>query len=93
MNVHKNARLTPCGREILISRLQRGEPAREVATAMGVSVGTVYKWHRRYRLQGVAGLQDRSSRPNVSASESVSTSECDRGPPVVASISWALMRT
>ena len=66
MNVHKNARLTPCGREILISRLQRGEPAVDVATAMGVSVGTVYKWCRRYRLEGVAGLRDRSSRPNVS---------------------------
>jgi hypothetical protein len=25
MNVHKNARLTPRGREILISRLERGE--------------------------------------------------------------------
>ena len=25
MNVHNNARLTPRGREILISRLQRGE--------------------------------------------------------------------
>ena len=25
MNIHKNARLTPKGREILISRLERGE--------------------------------------------------------------------
>ena len=31
MNVHKNARLTPRGRELMISRLERGEPAIEVA--------------------------------------------------------------
>ncbi len=66
MNVHKNARLTPCGREILISRLERGESPQDVATAMGVSVGTVSKWWRRYRAEGLAGLVDRSSRPNAS---------------------------
>jgi len=47
MNVHKNARLTPRGREILISRLERGEHPSDVATAMGVSASTVYKWWRR----------------------------------------------
>ncbi|WP_156892502.1 hypothetical protein [Salaquimonas pukyongi] len=31
MNIHKNARLTPKGREILIERLERGEHPREVA--------------------------------------------------------------
>ncbi len=66
MNVHKNARLTPRGREILISRLERGECPQDVATAMGVSAGTVYKWRRRYRAEGFAGLLDRSSRPNAS---------------------------
>ena len=66
MNIHKNARLTPRGREILISRLERGEPPLDVATAMGVSASTVYKWRRRYRAQGLGGLLDRSSRPNVS---------------------------
>ncbi len=35
MNIHKNARLTPRGREILISRLDRGERPLDVATAMG----------------------------------------------------------
>jgi transposase InsO family protein len=38
----------------------------DVATSMGVSVSTVYKWRRRYRAERVAGLQDRSSRPNAS---------------------------
>ncbi len=66
MNVHKNAGLTPRGREILISRLERGEHPMDVATAMGVSASTVYKWRRRYREQGIAGLRDRSSRPHAS---------------------------
>ena len=44
MNIRNNARLTLRGREILISRLQRGERPRDVATAMGVSTSTVYKW-------------------------------------------------
>lgn len=66
MNVHKNARLTPRGREILVSRLERGEHPRDVGAAMGVSASTVYKWRRRYRAQGLAGLLDRSSRPKAS---------------------------
>ena len=66
MNIHKNARLTPRGREILISRLERGEHPLDVATAMGASVSTVYKWWRRYRTEGLGGLLDRSSRPNAS---------------------------
>ena len=66
MNIHKNARLTPKGREILISRLERGEHPEDAAAAMGVSASTVYKWRRRYRGEGPAGLQDRSSRPNAS---------------------------
>jgi len=49
MSVHKNARLTPRGREILILRLERGEHRSDVATAMGVSASTVYKWRRRHR--------------------------------------------
>ncbi len=66
MNVHKNARLTPLGREVLVSRLNRGEHPQDVGTAMGVSASTVYKWRRRYRAEGLAGLLDRSSRPNAS---------------------------
>ena len=66
MNIHENARLTPRGREILISRLERGEHPLDVTTAMGASVSTVYKWWRRYRAEGLGGLLDRSSRPNAS---------------------------
>jgi transposase len=63
MNMHKNARLTPKGREVLIRRLERGERPGDVACAMGVSIRTVYKWRKRYREEGLAGLQDRSSKP------------------------------
>ena len=66
MNIHKNARLTPKGREILISRLERGEHPLDVATAMGISTSTVDKWWRRYRAEGFGGLVDRSSRPLAS---------------------------
>lgn len=41
MNTHKNARLTPNGRELLVERLERGEHPDDVACAMGISVRTV----------------------------------------------------
>jgi transposase InsO family protein len=64
MNMHKNARLTPRSREVLVNRvIDHGQPVSEVAQAMGVSVRTVYKWVARYRAEGIAGLADRSSRP------------------------------
>ncbi len=64
MNVHKNAKLTPAGRALLVRRVleQRTQRA-AVAAAFGVSERTVAKWVRRWRLEGVAGLVDRSSRP------------------------------
>ena len=43
-----------------------GEHPEDVATAMSVSAATVYKWRRRYQSEGLAGLRDRSSRPNAS---------------------------
>ena len=67
MNMHKNARLTPRSREVLVNRvIIHGQPVSEVAQAMGVSVRTVYKWVARYRAEGLAGLLDRSSRPAAS---------------------------
>lgn len=63
MDVHKNARLTPRSRETLVRRLRQGEARQQVALQMGVSVKTACKWQRRYELEGLAGLQDRSSRP------------------------------
>lgn len=67
MNTHKNARLTPHGRALLAARvIDEGLRPREVAQAQGVSVRTVYKWVHRFRKEGVAGLQDRTSRPSRS---------------------------
>lgn len=64
MNNHKNARLTVHGRVLLVKRvLEEGLRPREVAQAAGVSPRTVYKWLHRYREEGLAGLENRSSRP------------------------------
>ena len=75
MNIHKNARLTPKGRELLIERLERGEHPLDVSCAMGVSLRSVYKWRKRYRDYGLAGLQDRSSRPAHSPARTPATLE------------------
>jgi transposase InsO family protein len=62
MNIHKNARTTPQSRAMLIRRVVVERwPVAEVAMSMGVSTRTVYKWLARYRGEGAAGLQDRSS--------------------------------
>jgi transposase InsO family protein len=67
MNNHKNARLTPHGRALLVRRvLEHGLRPAEAAQAMGVSVRTAYKWLKRFREQGEAGLINRSSRPHQS---------------------------
>ncbi len=62
--MHKNARLTPKGREVLIQRLQAGQRVAEVAQALGISEPTVRKWWRRF--QAGEGLENRSSRPQCS---------------------------
>lgn len=66
MDVHKNAPLTPAGREAMVRRVLAGESPRAVATALGLSRKTVHKWVARYRAEGVGGLVDRSSRPHRS---------------------------
>ena len=66
MNVHKNARLTLRRRQELVTRLEAGESLKRAARRLDVSVPTARKWWRRYRVEGAAGLVDRSSRPHVS---------------------------
>jgi transposase InsO family protein len=64
VNVHKHARLTPAGRALLVRRvLEEGHAVSDVADAMGVSRRTAHKWLSRFRMEGEAGLRDRSSRP------------------------------
>jgi transposase InsO family protein len=64
MNIHKNARLTPLGRERLMRQIESGQTPEAAARAAGVCPRTVRKWRERFRAEGVAGLQDRSSRPH-----------------------------
>ena len=67
MNAHSLARTTPVSRAVLIGRvLEEGRSIAQTAAAFGVSARTVYKWMTRYRLEGAAGLRDRSSRPRRS---------------------------
>jgi len=63
MNVHKNARLTPIGRERMVMMVAGGQPPQAVAGAVGVCPRTVRKWIRRHQSEGLVGLADRSSRP------------------------------
>jgi transposase InsO family protein len=65
MDVHKNAPLTPRGREAMVRRVvESGQTAQAVATAVGVCPRTVRKWVGRYRREGLGGLRDRSCRPH-----------------------------
>ena len=64
--MHRNAKLTPAGRRILVERIQSGRPAAHVAAEMSVARKTAYKWWQRWLAEGEAGLQDRSSRPQRS---------------------------
>ena len=64
MNIHKNARTTPNMRALIVGRRQAGETPRSIAGAVGVSPATVRKWLRRHESEGMAGLQDRTSRPH-----------------------------
>ncbi len=63
MNVHKNARLTPRGREHIVNLAASGQTPKALALAVGVCPRTVWKWLKRHKDEGLAGLRDRSSRP------------------------------
>lgn len=64
MNIHSCARTCPASRLLLVQRvLESGWKVAEAAEAAGISERTGYKWLRRYRTEGEAGLRDRSSRP------------------------------
>ena len=61
---HRRAKLTTYGRRVLVDRVMvEGWSVGEAAKAASVSPATVYKWLSRYRNEGLAGLEDRSSAP------------------------------
>jgi transposase InsO family protein len=64
MNVHKNARLTPFGRERIVKQvLERVLTPATASAVAGVSLRTIYKWLSRFKKEGAVGLCDRRSRP------------------------------
>jgi transposase InsO family protein len=64
MNMHKNARLMPQGRLLLVQRvIEQGWTVGSAACAAGLSQRQAYRWLARYRNGGTAALIDRSSAP------------------------------
>ena len=64
MILHRNARTCPQSRRLLVERVLVEEwPLAAAAEAAGVSERTAWKWVDRYRREGEAGLEDRSSAP------------------------------
>jgi transposase InsO family protein len=64
MDIHKNARLTLHGRERLAKMILSGQTPEAASEAAGVCPRTGRKWVNRFEQEGLAGLQDRSSRPH-----------------------------
>jgi transposase InsO family protein len=55
------------GRRLLVERITiEKTPVAHAAAMAGVSRATAWKWLRRYRAEGLAGLEDRTSRPHRS---------------------------
>src|SRR5579875_360731 len=68
MKLHRNAKLSVKGRELLVERVeQAGWSLTQAAEAAGVSDRTARKWLARHRADGLEGLLDRSSAPLVVA--------------------------
>lgn len=65
MNIHKNARLTPLRREEMARSVIEGHLSKaQAARSWGVSAKIVARWVERFKLEGRAGMVDRSSRPS-----------------------------
>jgi transposase InsO family protein len=64
MDTHKNAHLTPKGRELMVRAvLDDGLSKVVAARQFHTTAKTVGKWVKRFQEEGVDGLRDRSSRP------------------------------
>lgn len=64
MDIHKNARLTAKGREGMVRAVLDGGLSKAAAARrFNTTPKTVANWVKRFRVEGVDGLHDRSSRP------------------------------
>lgn len=67
---HRNARLNVFGRRLIVHRVRvEGMPVAHVAKAIGVSRQCAHRWLARFDAEGDAGLEDRSSRPHSSPTQ------------------------
>ena len=68
MNIHKNARLTPAGRERIVRQVESGQTP-EAGTSRRRLPADRAKWVGRYRREGLAGLARSliAAAPTVSA--------------------------
>ena len=65
MDTHKNAPMTPKGRETMVRFvIDGGQSKAAAARQFNTTAKTVAKWVARFRAEGVDGLRDRSSRPH-----------------------------
>jgi hypothetical protein len=62
--MHRRAPLTPEGRLLLCRRIEASWPVATAAESMNFPRQCAHKWWRRCQDEGVAGLQDRPSRPH-----------------------------
>jgi transposase InsO family protein len=64
MDTHKNAPLTPKGREVMVRAvLDGGLTKAATARQFHTTAKTIGKWVKRFQEEGIDGLRDRSSRP------------------------------
>ena len=72
MDTHKNAPLTPKGREAMVRSVIEGRLTKAAAARQfNTTAKTVAKWVERFRAEGVDGLRDRSSRPHSSPDQTL----------------------
>ncbi|ROH88848.1 IS481 family transposase, partial [Stagnimonas aquatica] len=92
MRIHGNARLTVSGRRELIRRIEEeGWSVADAALAACISERSAWKWLARFRAEGDAGLQDRSSRP-VAIRRRLSISDRERASQQRVGNRWPVAR-
>ena len=65
MNAHKNVRLMPHSRAVLVRYVaEDGQMPKAAAVAFGICPKTAAKWVVRFRTEDIADLRDRSFRPH-----------------------------